>query len=145
MKGQLPVEAAQENINIRVGPIRNGDTGAFQLGVKGAGAEHITLLPRALLLQGGDAYIHRGEVVGFFRFNAQAAHLFHIALHAPGGIIGEEEVAATHLTDVMQKGNDTVKEAVVQVNSAVHIQKKQAFFPQRGHGVPPFHTNTMLS
>ena len=145
MKRQLPVKAAQENVYIRVGPSCDGDARVPELGIKGASAENIALFLRAFPLQGGDGDIHGGEVIASFRLDAQAAHFFDVSLHAPGGVVGEEQVAPTHPADILQKGDHPVKETVIQINGAVHIQQKQAFFPQSSHRVSPSHTNSMVS
>ena len=55
-------------------------------------ADNVALLSRPFLLQGMDGDVHGGEIVPLVRFNAQPAHFLYVALHASGGVVGEEEI-----------------------------------------------------
>ena len=93
-------------------------------------------MPRSVFLQVEDQRVDGGEKILAPGCDAKAGHLLDVGVHATGGVVGEEQIGPADGADVIQKIQGPVKEGLVKVNGAVHIQQEQAFLPQRrvGHG-----------
>ena len=137
LERELRVEAAQKHLRLLPVP-GHGDAGSVQLGQEGIRAEHIAGLSRQGLPQIADGGIHGGEIVVPGSLDAHAAELFHVALHAPGGIVGQEQIPAPHGAHMVQEFRYAVEQAVTDVDGAVHVQQKQPLIPQLSHGIVSF-------
>ena len=124
MEGQFGIKTHAKAVNILFQPIGDGQTAFPQLLLKGVGTKSINFM-EGTLLQMQNGGIDRSEKVLRFGFYAQSFQLVHIAADTFGRIVGEVHGSAADALHMSQKIQRAVKQLLIQINGAVHIQQKQ--------------------
>ena len=110
---------------------------AKQLLAEAGGANGIAqAVGQPALAQIQDQRVGRGEKIVRRGGNPQPAQLFDIGRHAFGRVVGQKQIATAPLPDVPQQIQRAVKQVVVQVDGAVHVQQEQPFVINVMHWYP---------
>ena len=59
--------------------------------------------------------------------DSHGIHFFHIVGDGSGGVVGDENIASSFFSDVLQKIKGSFKNLIFIVNRAVHVKKPQLF------------------
>ena len=144
LEGQLRIKSGYQNLNAVLQLVGDADPALNQLFLEGLGARCVAQLPGAVGLQIQHQRIDRGQKILRRCFDPQPRHFLHVSIHAAGGIIGQKQILAADFLDMMQKVHRSVKQVVIQIDGAIHIQQEQPFFRQVTHSQPPLLLNCII-